>query len=235
MRRPRPAGGAVSSPRNQAPRCRLEEFGGDPFEGVLQDRASSRRRRAGTATWATSGPVSMPASMRIRVTPVSRSPARMAAGMGVAPRCLGSSDGCRFRAPCVDVQQGGRHDPPVVGQHDQLGRRASTAAMAVGVAQPGRGQDRRARRASSATAWMGVAVRRPPRPAGRAGAVTTPTSSTSSGSAASRRSALAAEAAAAQEDRPDRGGGHARALVASRTSASSSPCPTGMSSSIESR
>ena len=71
----------------------------------LELRRRSRRRRARTASAPRSGPVSSPASMRIRVTPVSVSPARIAAGMGVAPRCRGSSDGWRLSAPCATVEQ----------------------------------------------------------------------------------------------------------------------------------
>ena len=42
-------------------------------------------------------------------------------GSGVAPRCRGSSDGWRLRAPCVGVQQLGGDDLAVVGEDEQLG------------------------------------------------------------------------------------------------------------------
>ena len=45
------------------------------------------------------GPVSSPSSMRMIVTPVSASPARMAAAMGEAPRWRGSSEAWTFRQP----------------------------------------------------------------------------------------------------------------------------------------
>ena len=76
--------------------------------------------------WATIGPESRPASICISVTPVASSPARMAAGMGDAPRQRGSSDGCRLSAPWRrDCQQLRRHDLAVVGQHKQVGRVAA--------------------------------------------------------------------------------------------------------------
>ena len=79
------------------------------------------------------------------------------------------------------------------------------------------------------------------RPAGRGGAVTTPTRSTSSCPSSAPEARAAERAAPRKTVRGPRAArcarsGHARALVASRTSASSSlPAPTGISSSIESR
>lgn len=43
------------------------------------------------------GPVSMPASILMRLTPVSVSPMRMAHSAGLAPRYLGSSEKWRLR------------------------------------------------------------------------------------------------------------------------------------------
>ena len=74
--------------------------------------------------------------------------------------------------------------------------------------------------------WIGVRVDRPRPPTGRGGAVTTPTSP-DRGMLGQPAQARDAEPAAPQEDGPDRIAGHARALVASRTSSSSSSPPTG--------
>ena len=93
--------------------------------------------------------------------------------------------------------------------------------------------------AAAASCDRRVAVGALPAPAGRGGAVTTPTRS----DAPDARPAVGGSARRTRRCRgrrcgPDavRPSGHARALVASRTSASSSsPCPTAISSSIESR
>ena len=142
--------------------------------------APSRRRRAGVAACATIGPVSRPASIRISVTPVSRSPARIAAGIGVAPRWRGSSDGWRLSAPCAQVEQRrpgrsgrsrrGRGAPGSSARTCGDRRRRRAAAL---------GSGRRRRRARRPPSAIGVAIRCCFRPAGRGGAVTTPTSSTS--------------------------------------------------------
>ena len=58
-----------------------------------------------SSAWTASGscrrmsPVSMPASRRMRVTPVTASPARMAAAMGAAPRQRGNSEAGTLSAP----------------------------------------------------------------------------------------------------------------------------------------
>ena len=78
-----------------------------PAPGARPRRSRRRASRAGAVSspssgqrsTATIGPVSRPASIRIRVTPVSASPARIAAGIGVAPRWRGRSDGWRLSAP----------------------------------------------------------------------------------------------------------------------------------------
>ena len=77
---------------------------------------------SGHARAATIGPVSMPASIRKIVTPASASPAAIVAGIGVAPRWRGSSDGWTFRMPCGgQLEERRRHDLPVVGE-DRRGR-----------------------------------------------------------------------------------------------------------------
>ena len=116
--------------------------------------------------------------MRIRVTPVSASPARIAAGIGVAPRWRGRSDGWRFSAPW-------RGSSSAAGRSGRSRRaparsgveRRARSRCASGVAQPRRASGRRIAelvggrrgRASRSSSWR--------RPAGRGGAVTTPTRS----------------------------------------------------------
>ncbi len=55
--------------------------------------------RSASRRCATSGPVSRPASIRIRLTPVTASPATIARATGVAPRHRGSSDGMQVERP----------------------------------------------------------------------------------------------------------------------------------------
>ena len=161
--------------------------------------------------------------MRISVTPVSASPARIAAGIGVAPRCRGSSDGWRFRAPCCSSSSSARDDLPVVGEDQQLGfgaawivRERFRGAQAYRASGPARSRARRPRP---------LATRRTP------GAVTTPTRSIvvvaiqtpqalAPEAATPRKTVRTRASSAAPPVRPR--SGHARAPVASRTSASSS-------------
>ena len=51
------------------------------------------------------GPVSSPASICIKVTPVSVSPLKMANVMGDAPRKRGSKDACVLMDPCVGISK----------------------------------------------------------------------------------------------------------------------------------
>ena len=215
--------------------------------------SSARRRlacrRAATRSCATIGPVSSPASMRMSVTPVSASPARIAAGIGVAPRWRGSSEGWRFSAPCSSSEQ----LRPGRSGRSRRGRAARDRARGPRRWTPGRagasgvrialdaellGEPRGCRVARPAVA------RRPWRSGDDADQVDVVAT-------VQTPEALPPEAATPQEDGPralgpseDRGRSveaigpriHARALVASRTSASSSLlAPTGISSSIESR
>ena len=145
-----------------------------------------------------------PASMRNSVTPVSVSPAAIAAGIGVAPRWRGSSDGCRLRKPCrgsvQDARPAGsgrsRRAPRASGRSgsDRRGRLRRCAARPAGAAAarpPARGRRRR---------WASASPRRP---AGRSGARTTPTSRTQR----RREPALEdreGEAAGTEEDDPGR-------------------------------
>ena len=63
-------------------------------------RPRSRRARSRVRVHANTGPVSRPASIRMRHTPVSASPASIARSTGAAPRQRGSSEKCRFTKPC---------------------------------------------------------------------------------------------------------------------------------------
>ena len=96
---PRAAAAVRSSPRIHGPRLRSSSRSATTIELSSSRGAVSVPSRA-TRSWATIGPVSSPASIRMSVTPVSVSPARIVAGIGVAPRWRGRSDGWRFRAPC---------------------------------------------------------------------------------------------------------------------------------------
>ena len=121
---------------------------------------------SGSARWATIGPLSRPASMSISVTPVSSSPARIAAGIGVAPRWRGNNDGCRFSAPCrgrSSIACG--HDLAVVGEHDQLGLAATQAGRPTRAPQSLRAQ-RRQRSDRPPRARPADRRARPARPAG---------------------------------------------------------------------
>ena len=127
--------------------------------------------------------------MSISDTPVSASPARIAAGIGVAPRWRGRSDGCRFSAPWRGRSssagaRSGRSRPAPAGRaqarpprRSTLGaRRRSGRSMRSPCARPNRPPaDRSAGRVSPA-GWaplrppqVDVRMRRPvPRPTGTA-------------------------------------------------------------------
>ena len=67
--------------------------------------ACAAARRSPTRRWRSArlpsmSPVSMPTSICISVTPVSRSPRMIAHWIGAAPRYFGRSDACTFRQPC---------------------------------------------------------------------------------------------------------------------------------------
>ena len=141
----------------------------------------------------------------------------------------------QIQRPVAELQQGRRDDLPVVGEDHELGGEGEHVVERVPLAKARRCQDRpdvemarglvdpRDRRAAASAggSWWGrddpdqLDVR-------MLGELPEP---------------LAAEPAATDEDGPCPSLGHARALVASRTSASSSssPWPTGISSSIDSR
>ena len=63
------------------------------------DRRWSHRAPIGTRSAIATGPVSRPSSIRITMTPVSRSPAMMARWIGAAPRQRGNSEACRLKQP----------------------------------------------------------------------------------------------------------------------------------------
>ena len=132
------------------------------------------------------------------------------------------------------VEQRRRHDLPVVGEHRERRLEVQHRRDGDRIAQPLGRQDR-----CQAKRGGGVGDgRRPegPGPAGRAWRRGDDADDGDSAVAGERVQGRDGEGAAAQEDGPDRGPGHARALVASRTSASSSfPSPTARSSSIDSR
>ena len=220
-------GRGTSSPRIHGPRLVSSRYAATSSRSASSCGAISVPSRGPRST-ATIGPVSSPLSMRISVTPVSRSPARIAAGIGVAPRCRGNSDGWRFRAPCFRSSSSRRDDLPVVGEDQQLGLELLDAREGFRGAQARRRQDPLDPEFIGEPLHDRARRRDDPDQVDRLVLVQTP-------------QALASEAATAEEDRPHArvvGAplGHARAPVASRTSASSSLLPsTSISSSIESR
>ncbi len=233
-------GSATSPPESHGPSDRSSRSAATPASRASSSGAVSVPA-SGTGTCATIGPVSRPASMRISVTAVDGSPARIAAGhrrRAAEPR---QRRRVEVEGAVTEVEQRRRHDLAVVGEDGELRPEREDRRDRVGVAQPRRGQDR-------------VEVRRPGVRVDRGqlpGLVATGAlrhggddrdepDERVGGEALEGRDG---ERARPQEDRPDAPvvgrtgpGAHARALVASRTSASSSsPCPTAISSSIESR
>ena len=103
--------------------------------------------------------------MRISVTPVSRSPARMAAGIGAAAVAR-QQRRVEVERPVAEVEQRSRHDLAVVGEDHALGSRASRAANDGWITQPGGREDRQSE--VPATSAIGVErCSRPGRPAVR--------------------------------------------------------------------
>ena len=93
---------------------------------VVASAASGRRR------WASTGPVSMPASVSIILTPVSSSPARMAAATGAGPRWRGKSEGCTFRQPKRGMARTvGRSRLPIRSDDVKIGRASCKRATAA--------------------------------------------------------------------------------------------------------
>ena len=161
----RPARARASGRAARRPRSR----------GGPRGRAPSRPRRGPSAPGRRSARCrgrrpSGSGSPRSRV-----SPARIALGIGVAPRWRGRSDGWRFSAPCAQVEQLAGHDLAVVGEHDEVRIEPEDVGDRGRVAQPLRRLDVEAR---ARAAWVstGVGVSIPRRPTGRGGAVTTATS-----------------------------------------------------------
>ena len=68
-------------------------------EAIVQLAAGFVARRSACAVRSSIGPVSRPASICIRSTPVSVSPAWIARWIGAAPRQRGSSEACTFQQP----------------------------------------------------------------------------------------------------------------------------------------
>ena len=125
---------ADNDPSSQPPGCRAAAAR-LPRRAEPPARARPRLPWSGTRSCATIGPVSRPSSIRISVTPVSVSPARIAAGIGDAPRCRGSSDGCTLSAPCG----GSASQTPARAGRSRPGRAA--AGSARGPARAPRGPE----------------------------------------------------------------------------------------------
>ena len=115
-------------------------------------------------------PASMRSFMRMIVTPVSRSPRRIAHWIGAAPRYCGSSDACTLMQPRRGSSRiGARQDAPVGGDDDQVGRPAAQQRRETRrvCSFAGCAPARRAARRAASPAAPAAAGRA--RPAGRAG------------------------------------------------------------------
>ena len=126
---------------------------------------------------ATIGPVSRPASILMTVTPATRSPARIVAGIGVAPRWRGRRDGWMFRIPCGGISRiDGGTSRPKSARTPRSGRSAAISSATSGPrSRSGCRRWTPSRTASSAT---GTDIGTARRPAGRSGGATTPTTET---------------------------------------------------------
>ena len=177
--------------------------------------------------------------MRMTVTPVVASPARIAAGIGVAPRCLRQERGVQVERSVARLEQRRRDDLAVIGEDQEVGLERQHRADARRIAEPVWRDDRRDRQLlSDDLDRRDLEGLPPPGGARRRGDDPDEIDVRVPGEPAQARQP---EPAAAEEDSPGaraagRPVGHARALVASRTSSSSwSSAPTTISSSIESR
>ena len=193
----------------------------------------SRRR----AVVATIGPVSSPASMRMSVTPVlviardDRRRDRRRAAMPWQQRRM------QVQRPVRQVEDRRRDQLPVVGEDRQVGSEREDLGDRRWRTKPCRHEDRDGAVCSRGERRGGEHLPTPHRPGGRGDHA----HELDRWVRGEGRQDGHGERAAAQEDRPGSLAGrpvaHASALVAPRTSASSSssPWPTAISSSIESR
>ena len=141
-----PCGRAASSPRSHGPRLSSSRSRGERRQRRPRGPVSSRSRRGPGSRCATIGPVSRPSSIRISVTPVSRSPAkdrrrdRRRATMARQQRRV------EVQGPVRQVEQRGRDDLAVVGEHHERRSQGQDGRQRIGRAQPFGGQDREAMR-----------------------------------------------------------------------------------------
>ena len=119
-----PGARAGSAPAERRPRSMYGQQVGaqPPARRRSRLRRRSRCHRAADGVWATIGPLSRPASMRHQADACLAIARRgWRPGSAVAPRCRGSSDGCRFSAPCGrQARIAGGHELAVVGEHEQV-------------------------------------------------------------------------------------------------------------------
>ncbi len=97
---PRPACGTGSAvPASMSASTSVEQLGPDGRQLAREGCRWSRRPRASPGAARRASPASTSSAIRWTETPVSRSPARMAAAIGEGPRYRGSSEGCTFTPP----------------------------------------------------------------------------------------------------------------------------------------
>ncbi len=122
------------------------------------------------------GPVSNPASICIRHTPVSVSPASIARWIGAAPRQRGSNEACTFQQPCVGAASTafGKINPYATTtiRSASSARNVANASGERSVCGWKTGMPR-----AIASSLTGEGVNPRPRPAGRSGCVYTATTS----------------------------------------------------------
>ena len=95
------AGTAAQLAAQPGPEAPVQQLAGDLGEVAPPGPGRARRPSSGTSTRATIGSRVEPRVHAHQASrPSSRSPARIVAGIGAAPRHRGSADGCRLSAPC---------------------------------------------------------------------------------------------------------------------------------------
>ena len=196
-----PAGRAPAASSEQ----RLHQRGGPEIGQPLGERAGGVVEPIGVATRCSTGPLSSPASICMMLTPVSRSPSRMACWIGAAPRKRGQQRGVHVdHARARDGEHLGPQDVAVGDHHAEVGLEPPEARR--GRRRPaGRSGCRTGSPARSAGSLTGGGTRvERERPCGRSGWVTTPATSWTARAAAP--AATAPRIRGPEEDDPHHSG-----------------------------
>ena len=111
-------------PFDQRACAELRQFFRD-LPGILATMSSSRLSSI--------GPVSSPSSIRMMVTPLTSSPARIARWIGAAPRQRGRSEAWTLTQPALGASRIAlRKDQPVGGDDGEIGVERAEAALLFG-------------------------------------------------------------------------------------------------------